>query len=110
MTLHSRDALPAPWRRLLAAACAALVLTLAVLAVPHLDEDGWGDPLVNSYATLMGGTAFELEAELSGNPALRAGAVFRELRSAGAGIEVRDAMQAGICLEAQVPLVVVQKA
>jgi uncharacterized protein involved in type VI secretion and phage assembly len=48
---------------------------IAVLAVPHLDEDGWGDPLVNSYATLMGGTAFELEAELSGNPALRAGII-----------------------------------
>lgn len=42
---------------------------------------------------------------LTRGAALRAGAVFRELRSAGAQIEVRDAMQAGICLEAQVPLV-----
>jgi tRNA(fMet)-specific endonuclease VapC len=42
---------------------------------------------------------------LTRGAALHAGAVFRELRSAGAQIEVRDAMQAGICLEAQVPLV-----
>jgi len=42
---------------------------------------------------------------LTRGAALHAGAVFRELRSAGTGIEVRDAMQAGICLEAQVPLV-----
>jgi tRNA(fMet)-specific endonuclease VapC len=42
---------------------------------------------------------------LTRGAALHAGALFCELRSAGAGIEVRDAMQAGICLEAQVPLV-----
>jgi tRNA(fMet)-specific endonuclease VapC len=36
---------------------------------------------------------------------LRAGAMLRELRAAGAGIEIRDAMQAGICLEAGTPLV-----
>jgi tRNA(fMet)-specific endonuclease VapC len=29
----------------------------------------------------------------------------RDLRSAGAGIDVRDAMQAGICLAADAPLV-----
>jgi tRNA(fMet)-specific endonuclease VapC len=42
---------------------------------------------------------------LTRGAALCAGALFRELRSAGTGIEVRDAMQAGICLEAQVQLV-----
>jgi tRNA(fMet)-specific endonuclease VapC len=36
---------------------------------------------------------------------VRAGAVLRELRAAGAGVEIRDAMQAGICLEAGAPLV-----
>ncbi len=36
---------------------------------------------------------------------VRAGAVLRELRAAGAGLEIRDAMQAGICLEAGAPLV-----
>ncbi len=36
---------------------------------------------------------------------IRAGAVQRELRAAGAGIDMRDAMQAGICLEAGLPLV-----
>ena len=36
---------------------------------------------------------------------IRAGAVQRELRTVGAGIELRDAMQAGICLEAGLPLV-----
>jgi tRNA(fMet)-specific endonuclease VapC len=36
---------------------------------------------------------------------LRAGALLRELRSVGSGIDVRDAMQAGICLEAGAPLV-----
>jgi predicted nucleic acid-binding protein len=42
---------------------------------------------------------------LTREAALRGGALLRELRAAGAGIEIRDAMQAGICLEAQVPLV-----
>lgn len=37
--------------------------------------------------------------------AVRAGGVLRELRAAGAGIEIRDAMQAGICLQAEAPLV-----
>jgi tRNA(fMet)-specific endonuclease VapC len=36
---------------------------------------------------------------------VRAGTLLRELRSHGAGIDVRDAMQAGICLEADAPLV-----
>jgi tRNA(fMet)-specific endonuclease VapC len=36
---------------------------------------------------------------------LRAGALFRALRSEGHGIEVRDAMQAGVCLEARRALV-----
>jgi predicted nucleic acid-binding protein len=36
---------------------------------------------------------------------LRAGALLRELRASGNGIEIRDAMQAGICLEAGAPLV-----
>jgi tRNA(fMet)-specific endonuclease VapC len=36
---------------------------------------------------------------------VRAGVVLRELRAAGAGVEIRDAMQAGICLEAGAPLV-----
>ena len=36
---------------------------------------------------------------------IRAGAVQRELRAAGAGIDMRDAMQAGICLEAGLTLV-----
>jgi tRNA(fMet)-specific endonuclease VapC len=36
---------------------------------------------------------------------VRAGVVLRQLRAAGAGLEMRDAMQAGICLEAGAPLV-----
>ncbi|MGI8592835.1 MAG: type II toxin-antitoxin system VapC family toxin [Solirubrobacteraceae bacterium] len=36
---------------------------------------------------------------------LRAGALLRMLRSEGRGLDVRDAMQAGICLEARLPLV-----
>jgi tRNA(fMet)-specific endonuclease VapC len=42
---------------------------------------------------------------LTRDAALRAGGLLRELRAAGAGIEIRDAMQAGICLHAQAPLV-----
>jgi len=42
---------------------------------------------------------------LSREAAVRAGGLLRELRTAGAGIDVRDAMQAGICLEAGAPLV-----
>lgn len=36
---------------------------------------------------------------------IRAGALLRELRADGAGIEMRDAMQAGICLDAGATLV-----
>ncbi len=36
---------------------------------------------------------------------LRAGALFAELRRSGTSIDVRDAMQAGICLDAGVELV-----
>ncbi len=36
---------------------------------------------------------------------LRAGALLRDLRATGEPIDVRDAMQAGICLEAGAPLV-----
>jgi tRNA(fMet)-specific endonuclease VapC len=42
---------------------------------------------------------------LTRQAAVRAGAVLRELRAAGRGIDMRDAMQAGICLEATAPLV-----
>ncbi len=37
--------------------------------------------------------------------ALRAGALLRELREHGRGLDVRDALQAGICLEAGATLV-----
>lgn len=36
---------------------------------------------------------------------LLAGSLLRELRAAGEGIDVRDAMQAGICLNARAPLI-----
>jgi tRNA(fMet)-specific endonuclease VapC len=36
---------------------------------------------------------------------LRAGALVHDLRAAGRGIDMRDAMQAAICLEAGLPLV-----
>jgi tRNA(fMet)-specific endonuclease VapC len=42
---------------------------------------------------------------LTREAAVRAGSLLRELRAAGTGIEIRDAMQAGICLHAQAPLV-----
>jgi tRNA(fMet)-specific endonuclease VapC len=42
---------------------------------------------------------------LTREAAIRAGALLRELRAAGSGIEIRDAMQAGICLQAELPLV-----
>lgn len=42
---------------------------------------------------------------LTREAAVRAGGLLRELRAAGAGIDVRDAMQAGICLEAGAPLI-----
>jgi tRNA(fMet)-specific endonuclease VapC len=42
---------------------------------------------------------------LTREAAIRAGGILRQLRAAGAGIDLRDAMQAGICLEAGAPLV-----
>lgn len=42
---------------------------------------------------------------LTREAAVGGGAVLRELRTAGVGIDIRDAMQAGICLEAGAPLV-----
>jgi predicted nucleic acid-binding protein len=42
---------------------------------------------------------------LTRKAATRGGALLRELRANGSGVDVRDAMQAGICLEAGVPLV-----
>ncbi len=42
---------------------------------------------------------------LTRQAALCGGGLLRDLRTAGTGIEIRDAMQAGICLEARAPLV-----
>jgi tRNA(fMet)-specific endonuclease VapC len=42
---------------------------------------------------------------LTRSSGLRAGELMRELREAGQAIEVRDAMQAAICLEERAPLV-----
>jgi tRNA(fMet)-specific endonuclease VapC len=42
---------------------------------------------------------------LTRDAAVRGGVVLRALRAAGMGIEIRDAMQAGICLHANAPLV-----
>jgi len=42
---------------------------------------------------------------LSRAAAIRAGGLLRSLREKGRGLDIRDAMQAGICLEAQLPLV-----
>lgn len=42
---------------------------------------------------------------LTKSAGLRAGAVFRTLRTDGRAIEIRDAMQAGICLDAELPFV-----
>ncbi len=42
---------------------------------------------------------------LTRRAALRGGDLLRELRTMGTGIEIRDAMQAGICLEARAPIV-----
>jgi predicted nucleic acid-binding protein len=43
--------------------------------------------------------------EMTRDAALRAGVLLRELRSSGTEIGMRDAMQAGICLEARAALV-----
>lgn len=42
---------------------------------------------------------------LTHEAALRGGSLLRDLRSSGSGIDIRDAMQAGICVEADAPLI-----
>ena len=42
---------------------------------------------------------------LSRSAALRAGALLHELRAGGSALEIRDAMQAGICVDAGTPLI-----
>jgi tRNA(fMet)-specific endonuclease VapC len=98
--------------------------------IDHLRDAGPGRELVDALGATSGFritavTAFELALGhsyahdpapadallaapllmLTREAALRGGVVLRELRAAGAGIEIRDAMQAGICLAAEVPLV-----
>jgi tRNA(fMet)-specific endonuclease VapC len=98
--------------------------------IDHLRDAGPGRELVDELSATSGFritavTAFELALgsgyardpapadallaapclPLTREAALRGGAVLRELRAAGAGIEIRDAMQAGICLEAGMGLV-----
>ncbi len=98
--------------------------------IDHLRDSGPGRELVDELGVTPGFritavTAFELALgrEYAQDPdpvdvllgalclpltraaAVRAGAVLRELRAAGAGIAVRDAMQAGICLHAEAPLI-----
>jgi tRNA(fMet)-specific endonuclease VapC len=97
--------------------------------IDHLRDSGPGRELVDELGATTGFritavTAFELAVGreyaqdpgpvdvLLGAPclpltraaAVRAGALLRELRAAGAGIDVRDAMQAGICLQAEARL------
>jgi tRNA(fMet)-specific endonuclease VapC len=108
---------------------AVLVLDSDVL-IDHLRDQGPGRELVDALTARSGFTltaisAFELVlgAEYATNPsgvnalleapcltltrraAIRGGELLRELRAEGRAIEVRDAMQAGICLEADAPLV-----
>lgn len=108
---------------------AAPVLDSDVL-IDHLRDAGPGRELVDELGATSGFritavTAFELALGrsygrdpapadallaapcllLTQTAALRAGALLRELRAIGAGIEIRDAMQAGICLEVGAPLV-----
>jgi tRNA(fMet)-specific endonuclease VapC len=98
--------------------------------IDHLRDAGPGRELVDELARGSGFwitavTAFELALGtsyardpapvdallavpclmLTREAALRAGALLRELRSSGSAIDVRDAMQAGICLQADAPLV-----
>jgi predicted nucleic acid-binding protein len=80
---------------------AALVFRITVVTAFEL-------ALGHSYARDPAPTDALLAAPLlmlTREAALRGGAVLRELRSAGAGIQIRDAMQAGICLEVGAPLV-----
>jgi tRNA(fMet)-specific endonuclease VapC len=108
---------------------AAPVLDSDVL-IDHLRDAGPGRELVDELGATSGFritavTAFELALGsgyardpgpvdalltahclmLTKEAALRAGALLRELRAAGVGLEIRDAMQAGICLEADASLV-----
>jgi predicted nucleic acid-binding protein len=98
--------------------------------IDHLRDTGPGRELVDELSSASGFritavTAFELALGnsyghdpapadalmaapclvLTRKAALRAGGLLRELRANGAGIDIRDAMQAGICLEADTPLV-----
>ncbi len=98
--------------------------------IDHLRDAGPGRELVSELASrsafrITAVTAFELALgrEYARNPApadallaapclmltreaaIRAGGLLRELRAEGTAIDVRDAMQAGICLEAGLPLV-----
>ncbi len=100
------------------------------ILIDHLRDAGPGRQLLEELSATTGFlitavTAFELalgsgyardpapaDALLAGpcltltrEAALCAGSILRELRVAGKGIEIRDAMQAGICLEAGTPLV-----
>lgn len=100
------------------------------ILIDHLRDAGPGRELVDELAGTSGFqitavSAFELAlgSEYKHDPthadallaapclmltreaAVRAGSLLRELRAAGAGIDVRDAMQAGICLHAGAPLV-----
>jgi tRNA(fMet)-specific endonuclease VapC len=98
--------------------------------IDHLRDAGSGRELVDELAHSSGFyitavSAFELAVgrgyarnptaanallaapclALTREAAVRSGALLRELRGAGVGIDVRDAMQAGICLEAGAPFV-----
>jgi tRNA(fMet)-specific endonuclease VapC len=108
---------------------AAPVLDSDVL-IDHLRDAGPGRALVDELAAttafrITAVTAFELALGrayahnpapanallaapclmLTREAAIRAGGLLRDLRAIGAGIDIRDAMQAGICLEAGAPLV-----
>jgi tRNA(fMet)-specific endonuclease VapC len=98
--------------------------------IDHLRDAGPGRELVDELAAIAAFritavTAFELALGrayahnpapanallaapclmLTREAAIRAGGLLRDLRAIGAGIDIRDAMQAGICLEAGAPLV-----
>ncbi len=100
------------------------------ILIDHLRDAGPGRELVDELSATSGYlitavTAFELALgrdyahdpaptaalmaapclSLTQGAALRGGALLCELRAAGKGIDIRDAMQAGICLEAGAPLV-----
>jgi tRNA(fMet)-specific endonuclease VapC len=100
------------------------------ILIDHLRDAGPGRALVDELARASGFritavTAFELALgkdyeqdpananallaapclPLTREAAVRGGDVLRRLRAVGTGIDVRDAMQAGICLEAGAPLI-----